>query len=263
MANRINNLRKQRGLTQRQLAEMAGTTQQTIQRLETGQTTPRFDIAISICRALEAPLPEVFPDAQAAAKLARKLPANRDLYEDRKTLKAFEEAGFEMDLSDWSLAMRFGGGASMSLDLAAGEKSRIWSAFQSEHSEFVIMDSDDLRVAINCANLKLWQFKFESFVRRGKNTRPEYKTGWPVEVWLTGESTPCTFHVDLDEHTEENEGIGQIGHMFSMLETAGFDYSMHSLLDIDGERVFFRTKDINAISCPLEVIEEEEHGDER
>ena len=47
-------LRKQRGLTQKELAEKAGTTQAVISRLENGSVKPSLDTIVKIAEALDA-----------------------------------------------------------------------------------------------------------------------------------------------------------------------------------------------------------------
>jgi len=48
--------RKRRGLTQAQLAELAGTTQSAIARLESGRTAPSFDDVIRYLRLMDLDL---------------------------------------------------------------------------------------------------------------------------------------------------------------------------------------------------------------
>jgi transcriptional regulator with XRE-family HTH domain len=57
----VRHLRTTRGLSQRQLAQAAGTSQQQIQRIETGHQSVRFDLATCIADALHASLTNVFP----------------------------------------------------------------------------------------------------------------------------------------------------------------------------------------------------------
>lgn len=47
----VREARRRAGLTQRELAERAGTTQSAIARLETGRSTPTFDTVIRLVRA--------------------------------------------------------------------------------------------------------------------------------------------------------------------------------------------------------------------
>ena len=64
MDNYLSAIRRAKGLTQKQLALKAGTTQQTVQRVENGLQAPRFDLVISLCLALEVPLKELYPSAE-------------------------------------------------------------------------------------------------------------------------------------------------------------------------------------------------------
>lgn len=49
-ADLVREARKRAGLTQRQLAERAGTTQSAIARLESGRTSPSFDLVLRLVR---------------------------------------------------------------------------------------------------------------------------------------------------------------------------------------------------------------------
>ena len=52
--------RKQQGLTQEQLAEMVGITQQHLQRVETAHSTPSLATLLDIADALEVPVQKLF-----------------------------------------------------------------------------------------------------------------------------------------------------------------------------------------------------------
>ncbi len=60
LKNRIRELRQERGLTQTELAKMAGTTQNTISSLETGQYSPSAYLSGLICIALDCKWEECF-----------------------------------------------------------------------------------------------------------------------------------------------------------------------------------------------------------
>ncbi len=49
-ADLVREARRRAGLTQRELAERAGTTQSAIARLETGRTNPSFDLVLRLVR---------------------------------------------------------------------------------------------------------------------------------------------------------------------------------------------------------------------
>lgn len=60
LKNRIKEFRKAKGLSQSELAKMAGTTQNTISSLETGQYSPTAYLSGLICYALECKWEECF-----------------------------------------------------------------------------------------------------------------------------------------------------------------------------------------------------------
>ena len=56
VADQVADLRQQRGLSQRELAELVGTTQSAIARLERGGRPPRIDTLLRIADALDCEL---------------------------------------------------------------------------------------------------------------------------------------------------------------------------------------------------------------
>jgi transcriptional regulator with XRE-family HTH domain len=59
--NNVRTIREAKGLTQRELAKLAGTSQQQIDRLEKGQS-PFLELAWKVALALESGLEELFPE---------------------------------------------------------------------------------------------------------------------------------------------------------------------------------------------------------
>jgi putative transcriptional regulator len=60
IANRLKDIRTQRGLTQQNLASMVGVTRQTIIAIEKGKFVPSVKLALELCSALRISLEEVF-----------------------------------------------------------------------------------------------------------------------------------------------------------------------------------------------------------
>ena len=60
LKNRIKELRKKKGLSQTELAKLAGTTQNTISSLETGQYSPTAYLSGLLCIALECKWEDCF-----------------------------------------------------------------------------------------------------------------------------------------------------------------------------------------------------------
>jgi putative transcriptional regulator len=60
LENRLRIARAERGLSQEQLATLAGVTRQTISSIETGQYVPSALLAFVLARRLEKPIDELF-----------------------------------------------------------------------------------------------------------------------------------------------------------------------------------------------------------
>lgn len=60
LKNRLKEARAERGLSQAQLAEMAGVSRNTISSIETGQFSPTAKLALVICIALDKKFEDLF-----------------------------------------------------------------------------------------------------------------------------------------------------------------------------------------------------------
>ena len=60
LKNSLREARRQRGLSQAQLAEMTGVSRNTISSIETGQFNPTAKLALILCIALDKKLEELF-----------------------------------------------------------------------------------------------------------------------------------------------------------------------------------------------------------
>ena len=60
LKNRLKQFRSKKGLSQEQLAELVGTTRQTIIAIEKGQFNPSTKLAILLCIALDAKFDDLF-----------------------------------------------------------------------------------------------------------------------------------------------------------------------------------------------------------
>ena len=63
MKNRLEEIRKQRGIKQEELADAMGVSRQTINAIEKGDYNPTIRLCIAICRALDRTLDELFWEA--------------------------------------------------------------------------------------------------------------------------------------------------------------------------------------------------------
>ena len=60
LKNRLKEVRKEKKLSQTELAEMVGVSRNTISSIETGQFNPTAKLALVLCRALDKKFEELF-----------------------------------------------------------------------------------------------------------------------------------------------------------------------------------------------------------
>lgn len=65
MQNSVREHREQRGLTQKQLADVAGVSRQTINSIETGRYTPSLPLALRLARQFGVTVEELFDDDES------------------------------------------------------------------------------------------------------------------------------------------------------------------------------------------------------
>lgn len=165
-SNKVKYFRARLKLSQRELASLAGTSQQQVQRIEAGTITTSLELANELCKALGQPLKSVFPlAARALADLSSSMTATRTTSD--KDLSEVSQAGIEADPSSWFFVAQLRGHEeSMVFPILPSEKRRLYSAVQQEGSNqlaFAVFDSGENRVAINLSELVFCQFLQEMF----------------------------------------------------------------------------------------------------
>lgn len=60
LRNHLKEIRKEKGLSQTELAEMVGVSRNTVSSIETGQFSPTAKLALIICIAVEKKFEEIF-----------------------------------------------------------------------------------------------------------------------------------------------------------------------------------------------------------
>lgn len=60
LKNNLKKIRKEKGMSQMQLAEMVGVSRNTISSIETGQFNPTAKLALILCIALDKKFEEIF-----------------------------------------------------------------------------------------------------------------------------------------------------------------------------------------------------------
>lgn len=260
MQNRIRTLRTKKNLTQRQLAEQAGTSQQQLQRIEAGKQAARYDIAMKICAALgAASMEEVFPETKMPLAKARKSSDYRlALLNDPELSDALANGGVEADIMERGIKYLFRNGLTGSYTFSAQENRRLFSSIQRTNPDdrFVVFDTSTHRVAINLDHLVFSQFLFDPPDDSAENEEAEDST--IISVYTTVGTEPLTFGVEPDcvnlGENPEAEEEAQLQHFFFDLELFPEPNQLVSFEDEDGERAFFRVDEVVMVTAPLWLL---------
>ena len=258
--NRVRTARTKLGLTQRALAELVGTSQQQIQRIETGSIAARLELATRLAATLKTPLPQLFPAAAkplrkvAEAYAQRKLPGDEEMSE-------LASAGLEADSRAWYFQVRLRGHKQpLQFEIAPSEQRWLFGKVQHEAPAeqgmtFVVFDTASERVAINSRELIYCHFLFESAYFVAEEA-PELSTA--VKVYFCGDPDPVTFSVEPDDGSpEDEEDEGHFRGIFFGLELHPEAEDRLHFEDEDGEDVFIRTGDVALLRVPLFVLDPE------
>ena len=261
--NKVKSLRTKLGLTLRQLADKVGTSQQQIQRIESGQIAARLTLAAEIAVALGKPLNVVFPGSLGAVtKAVGDIDISSHFPSDAE-LNRIQQTGVEFDSSEHCLKVWLDGHSEqIYFPLSPQEKRRLFQAIQSEKADpemtsFVVFESWDKRIAINLAELDACQFLSAPMV--GVN-EPDFSTvSEPLDknhvfVFPKGGSAPITFKPEVDRAADDGGVMGDFANLFSKLEMNPAPSERLHFQDVDGESVFLRAGSIALLSVPLWVM---------
>lgn len=263
--NRIKALREKKGLSQKQLAALVGTSQQQIQRIETSKQSIRFDMALQVCKALEASMQTVFPQTKETLTQARRRGQTlSDMLHDREFRDELEKVGVDMELDLWFFKYRLRGGAEGIWPVSGPERRRLWRAVQRVDSEqFVVFDSEETKVVLNLNHLTYSHFLFEPSDRgylQKENKDGEVMREGAVSVYMADSPEPLYFDVDPDWPPEDPaEDEGQLRFLVVVADTIMEDDTneVFYFMDGDGETAFFRAWDVAMIEIPLRLLEPE------
>ena len=263
MKNRLKHLRLKAGLTQRQLAEAARTSQQQIQRIETGQISARVDLANKLCTALKQPLDSIFPGAgKAILKWQNEVASSKSF--STETLAELGEHGVEGDIRVWYfLAQLRGHTKPICFRVPAAVKRDLFSRIQSERNadedpHFIVFDSYYYRIAINLRDLVYSHFLFDSPIAFPDASDLDETTEHDVQVFLSNNNEPLEFSVEPDDVAKDDEeDEGAFRNIFWMLEMSIPAHVRTAFTDGDREFVFLRTGDIALLQVPLRIVESE------
>ncbi len=106
--NNIAKVRSELGLSQRALAELVGTSQQQIQRIESGVQTVRLDLAARIADAMKLSLPEIFPELPKKKPKSKRKEGRSEVGSDVEFVdQEYLKAGIDTDPRHWTLRIGF------------------------------------------------------------------------------------------------------------------------------------------------------------
>ena len=231
---KILSFRTKAGMTQKQLADLAETSEQHIQLMETGKQSVPFGLAIKICSVLNEPMESVFPCTKAILEKLR--------------------IAVDMDQTEWTFSYRLRGGATGSLPISGTEKDRLIGAVERfEMGSFVVFDSEASTIVLNIDHLVFFQFHSNP----PRRMHPEPAQINTVKVFIADSSEPFLFEVNADEHDGGDlEELGQFEELIFTAEHASCEANvMLCFKDIDGEEAFFRASEIAMLHIPLWVLE--------
>lgn len=253
--NKVKQFRTQQKLSQRDLAERAGTSQQQIQRIESGTITTSLDTARAIAAALQKPFEAVFPDAaKALSEFQAEIKRTHSVGDE--DLQKVSQAGIEADVSAWYFKIRLEGvDEARIIQVAPEEKRRLYKAVQGESDSglsFVLFDSPTHRIALNLGQLVACQFLMEPF--GAPEVEPDEEDGI-VRICPVGGNAPIELEVEPDE-PDDSDGIGQLGHIFFMLELGADASDRYRIVDDEGEDAFVRAGSIATFEVPLSLLTE-------
>jgi transcriptional regulator with XRE-family HTH domain len=260
MNNCIRELRSTKGLTQKQLAKVAGTSQQQIQRIEAGAQKVRFDLAVRIAEALGHPFERVFPRALLPMHRARRArtPSHQRLYDELDT------AGIDMDPRVWTYRVVLRGGIKRDFRIESREKSHLESLVRSEPvARFAVFDSEGRRYALSLAHLLSCQFLFDIGVMDSpdhEDTQLELKAFMVDGQELTFKLQPDT--VDINDETAEHGA--ELQDIFFWADKHDGASPYFNFTDADEENVYIKISDVVMLSVPLLAVAPTlwEHGED-
>ena len=261
--NNIKKVRTKKDITQRQLAEMVGTSQQQIQRMETGKQSVRFDLAVKLCDVLGEFLEDLFPETNKV--LSRSIKKGReidDMLLDKDFQSEMRDINIEIDPFEYTFLYRLRGGASGYLNISKPERNRLFRGIQGDRTStpYVVFDSEGWRIAINLDHLIFCQFLFDppslTVDEKGEVKPKEEEELYEAEFYLYDSPEPLSFEVEYDSQEEDE---GEFGNIFFTAEMLVDKNELFHFTDANGEVAFISAKDVAMIKVPLWVLFPELH----
>lgn len=250
ISNNIKQLRLKWRLTQRQLAELVGTSQQQVQRIEAGTQAATLALAHGLATALQCTVADMFPDVG-------RLPQMREPISP-KDVSRLSNAGLELDPMGHTLIMQMEGRRGYSFPVSPAENDRVRDILLGDdQSGFLVFDTLFERVAIRLSTIASCHFLFDAPSIAIARATPTTPSGG-FHVWLRDGDEPHFFDCDADDLIEDElAALGELGELegiFFDLGAFGDELGTIQLDDVDGEEVILFTSHIAMCSVPLEYV---------
>lgn len=253
--NRMRELREARKLSQRQLAELVGTSQAQIQRIEAGVQAARIDLALQIAEALGRRLADVFPGLREA------LGKHSDRIDQREELsQEVGAAGVDPDPNAWSVLCLLRGGGTVqapipSIDL---QRLRVWLD-QGERKDraFFDWDSKGVRLLLNARHLLHAHLTFEAGAFAKDEPEKRIDLTEQLRVFLADRAEPLCFEVDADPPGPPDDPQGELGALWLETKIGLEEGRFLRFTDVNGEGVWLRAADVALIEIPLWALHPE------
>lgn len=265
MQNKIKELRTQLSITQRELADMVGTSQQQIQRIETGKVAAKLGLAQAISAVLKKPLNAVFPDSDNLLKKVRIQSSRSD-----DELEKIAANGIEMDGCIWTVKLWLRGQQDyLLLPISPADKRRFYSYFQESavpgYEHFFVFDSEQHRYALNAREVIFHQFLFDVFPPIPDEEDSDANEESYGNVHITMVNGGPIIELCCEPEVSEDDGIDDIGQLnafFDILESEPESTERYQLTDIDGEDAFIRIGSVAMVRVALDALEPVEDDEE-
>jgi transcriptional regulator with XRE-family HTH domain len=240
--NRLAQLRKSRGLTQRALAELAGTSQQQVQRIEAGVHGVRLELATKIASALGGELSEIFPSLGTVER--RGLAGSRYVNQHAK----LAAVGLDPDPNHWTVRFFCSDGRLFDYEVPSAEKDRLEKIFAGVGSGIIAFEATSRWVAVNQGKIAAVQFLFD----HGISTEDVEEENLELKLHLVGAKEPIIFGVEPDTRLQDDDEDGsssELQRLFFYLEM-NLEDEIVSFYDEDRERVYIKPTEILIIEVP-------------
>jgi transcriptional regulator with XRE-family HTH domain len=258
--NRMRELREAKRLSQRQLAELVGTSQQQIQRIEAGLQAARIDLALKIAKALGGSLADVFPGLREALGKRGRHRLDLEALDDEGLGQAAAEAGIDPDPHAWSVHCLLRGGGEVEAPIASSDRRRLreWlGQGRGKDGAFFAWDSKGIRLLLNPRHLLLAHLTFEPGQSAGVEPG---KVGLdqPVSVFFADRAEPMCFEVEGDHRAASDGGeLGELNGLWLEAEAGLGEDRFLTFTDVNGEEVWLRAADVALIVVPLWALHPE------